>query len=307
MSERPPGRPDTRGDGDGWVECGLGHRHWGLFGAAGLLVHRPGPEGREVLLQHRATWSHHGGTWGLLGGARQRAEDAVQAALREAAEEGGVDGSDVRVHGLFQDPHGGWSYETVLGSAAADVAARPTGGESIDVGWFTVDGPDGVDALELHPGFASTWPQVRAGLRPLTLVVDAANVVGSRPDGWWRDRPGAARRLVSGLEPLVTAGLSDDELPDELDRAALAHWWPRVVVVVEGAARPVADDPADGVEVVAARGEGDDTVVAETRAAADGPRLVVTADRELRARVSAVGGVPVGPAWLLDLLTTRPR
>ena len=75
--------PDGRGDGDGWVTCDLGHRHWGLYGAAGLLLHRPTATGDEVLLQHRATWSHHGGTWGLLGGARHSDESAVEAALRE--------------------------------------------------------------------------------------------------------------------------------------------------------------------------------------------------------------------------------
>jgi 8-oxo-dGTP diphosphatase len=294
-------RPDTRGDGDGWVECRLGHRHWGLFGAAGLLLQRPGPAGPEVLLQHRATGSHHGGTWGLLGGARHRAEDAVRAALREAAEEGGLDAPDVRVYGLFDDPHGGWSYETVLAAAAPGTSALPTGGESIAVGWFAADEPTGVDALDLHPGFAQTWPQVRRALHPLTLVVDAANVVGSRPDGpdgWWRDRLGAARRLVAGLEALAARGLPDAALPADLDRAALARWWPRVVVVVEGAARAVADDLVTGLEVVAASGAGDDAVVAAV-SAANGPRLVVTADRELRARVAAVGAVPAGPAWLL--------
>jgi 8-oxo-dGTP diphosphatase len=301
VRELPPtGRPDTRGDGDGWVECGLGHRHWGLFGAAGLLLARPGAHGPEVLLQHRATRSHHAGTWGLLGGARHRAEGAVEAALREAGEEGGVDPSDVRVHGRFDDPHGGWSYQTVLATAATGTVARPTGGESIDVGWFTVHGPDGVDGLDQHPGFGSTWPVVRQALEPLTLVVDAANVVGSRPDGWWRDRPGAARRLAAEVASLAAVGLADNDLPDDLPRAALAHWWPRVVVVVEGAARPVAGDAVPGVDLVAAAGSGDDAVVA-VAAAADGPCLVVTADRELRRRVEPVGAVPAGPGWLLGV------
>src|ERR671917_601972 len=54
---------------DGWTTCALGHRHWGRAGAAGLLLHRDGEDGPEVLLQHRAWWSHHGGTWGTPGGA----------------------------------------------------------------------------------------------------------------------------------------------------------------------------------------------------------------------------------------------
>jgi 8-oxo-dGTP diphosphatase len=319
-------RPDHRGDGDGWTRCEQGHRHWGLFGASGLLLQRPAGDSVEVLLQHRAEWSHHGGTWGLLGGARESSETAVQAALREAAEEGGVDVDWVAVHGRFDDPHGGWAYTTVLAAAPAGAAARPTGGESIDVGWFP---PQDVTGLPLHPGFAASWPALRDALRPLTVVVDAANVVGSRPDGWWRDRAGAARRLLADLVPLAVDGLPDEALPEDLPRSRLSHWWPRVVVVVEGAARAVLDDgapaeagsgsPAGGPVVVAARGSGDDAVVeavtkaTSTEATADAaatgaataagapagaPVLVVTADRELRRRVAAVGAAVTGPRWL---------
>ncbi|HTE72136.1 MAG TPA: NUDIX domain-containing protein [Actinomycetes bacterium] len=312
---RGPGRPDHRGDGDGWTRCEQGHRHWGLFGASGLLLQRPAGDSVEVLLQHRAEWSHHGGTWGLLGGARESSETAVQAALREAAEEGGVDVESVTVHGRFDDPHGGWAYTTVLGTAPVDAPARPTGGESIDVGWFS---PADVDRLPLHPGFSTSWPALRDALRPLTVVVDAANVVGSRPDGWWRDRAGAARRLVADLTPLAADGLPDARLPDDLPRAGLSHWWPRVVVVVEGAARAAAEEASDhpGMVVVAAAGSGDDAVAdAAAAAAAPGgpagdppggpagvppgaPVLVVTADRELRRRVASTGAAVTGPGWL---------
>ncbi|MEJ7702743.1 MAG: NUDIX domain-containing protein [Geodermatophilaceae bacterium] len=71
-------------DGDGWVTCDLGHRHWGRHGAAGLLIRTA----QSVVMQHRAPWSHHGGTWGLPGGARDSHETVSAAALREAAEEG---------------------------------------------------------------------------------------------------------------------------------------------------------------------------------------------------------------------------
>ena len=93
----PPHRP--RQPGDGWVECGCGLRHWGLFGAAGLLLVRrdDGHRATAVVLQHRAEWSHHGGTWGIPGGARMPDEDEVAAALREAAEEAGIDPVSVRV------------------------------------------------------------------------------------------------------------------------------------------------------------------------------------------------------------------
>ncbi len=290
--------PDARGDGDGWVDCVQGHRHWGRFGAAGLLLHREVGGSRQVLLQHRAEWSHHGGTWGLLGGARHQVETAVEAAVREAGEEGGVESGAVRVHGRYDDAHGGWSYVTVLAEAAEDVTARPTGGESIDVAWVDVDD---VASVPLHPGFAASWPLLRGALDPLTVVVDAANVVGSRPDGWWRDRVGAARRLTAASARLAGPGLADGALPADLPRAELSHWWPRVVVVVEGAARPAADDDVPGVEVVAARGSGDDTIVEEVQRAAR-PVLVVTADRELRARCAAVGATPVGPGWWTRLI-----
>ena len=302
---------DHRGDGDGWTRCEQGHRHWGRFGAAGLLLQRPAGDSLEVLLQHRAEWSHHGGTWGLLGGARESSETALQAALREAAEEGGVETGSVAVHGRFDDAHGGWAYTTVLAAAPAGAAARPTGGESIDVGWFS---PHDVAGLPLHPGFAASWPALRDALRPLTVVVDAANVVGSRPDGWWRDRPGATRRLLADLAPLAVDGLPDDALPDDLPRAGLRHWWPRVVVVVEGAARAVVSDGAPapapsgsstaGPVVVAAQRSGDDAVVDAVRgvtapaAPARAPVLVVTADRELRRRVEAAGAAVTGPGWL---------
>ena len=86
-------REQDRGvNGDGWVRCAQGHRHWGRFGAAGLLV----VAGGRLLLAHRAFWSHHGGTWGIPGGARDGAESARDAALREAVEETGLDAAGAK-------------------------------------------------------------------------------------------------------------------------------------------------------------------------------------------------------------------
>ena len=143
-------------DGTGWVRCGLGHRHWGRFGAAGLLAYVPG--GGPVLLQQRTWWSHHGGTWGLPGGARDSHETVLAAAEREAAEECGVRPGLVRPRGVFSDDHGGWSYTTVV--AHTDRRLRLTGltEETIAVAWVPADE---VTALPLHPGFAASWDTVR--------------------------------------------------------------------------------------------------------------------------------------------------
>jgi hypothetical protein len=117
------------------------------------------------------------------------------------------------------------------------------------------------------------------------LVIDAANVIGSRPTGWWRDRPGAARRFTERVRATVTAGRLD----------------PPVTIVLEGRARAGVDEAeADGVEVVHAPGEGDDTIVAIAEAHRE--VMVVTADRGLAERVRATDAEVVGPNWLLDRL-----
>jgi hypothetical protein len=122
----------------------------------------------------------------------------------------------------------------------------------------------------------------------VVLVVDGANVVGSRPDGWWRDRPGAAARLVARLAAALAGGALDGP----------------VVVVLEGAARAGAPAGArhGGLAVVHAAGDGDSAIVAEVAAqvAAGAGPTVVTADRALRERVIAAGGEVTGPGWLLD-------
>ena len=138
-------------DGDGWTRCGRGHRHWGVFGAAGLLLVAEG----RVLLQHRAPWSHHGGTWGIPGGARGSAESAEQAALREAHEEAGLALADVHVLSESVDDHGGWAYTTVRAWAERPLAVAALDGESLELDWVAVED---VSRRSLHPGFASSWP-----------------------------------------------------------------------------------------------------------------------------------------------------
>ena len=170
----------------------------------------------------------------------------------------------------------------------------------------------------------------------MTIVVDVANVMGSRPDGWWRDRAGAAVRLHAQIARLAASGqavLPAGDHPPGEDA-------PAFVLVLEGAARAAvsrlpsarpsasgapsaagvpaasgaagASEAADGVggaaqvqpgevRVVEARGSGDDAIVAVVREL-PGRRVVVTADRELRARCAAAGAEILGPGWLLGLL-----
>ena len=146
--------------GDGWTRCARGHRHWGVFGAAGLLLaHHAADGARWLLMQHRAGWSHHGGTWGLLGGARAPDETAEQAAAREAWEEASLPAGAYRLGGHYVDDHGGWSYVTVLGRAATLLEVGSLSAESTEVAWVREADLAG---LELHPGFAATWPVVSA-------------------------------------------------------------------------------------------------------------------------------------------------
>ena len=174
MTAPPPAGPPERGrhpqPGDGWVTCTCGRRHWGLHGAAGLLLVRRHADGRvrDVVLQHRALWSDQGGTWGVPGGARAPDETAVEAALREAAEEAGIDPGPVRVLGTDVLDHGPWSYTTVLAEAAGALDPRPTDAESIEIRW--VDADD-VTALPLLPAFAAAWPHLRARLEGRTPPV----------------------------------------------------------------------------------------------------------------------------------------
>jgi 8-oxo-dGTP diphosphatase len=160
--------------------------------------------------------------------------------------------------------------------------------------------------------------EIRIGQHLLTIVVDVANVMGSRPDGWWRDRAGAAVRLHGELVLLAASGRAVP--PDE---PAPKQAPPAFVMVLEGAARAaaariglaglagpakpaglagLADEVRPGeVTVVQAPGSGDDAIVAVVRALA-ARRLVVTADRELRRRCVAAGATIAGPGWLLGLL-----
>jgi hypothetical protein len=165
----------------------------------------------------------------------------------------------------------------------------------------------------------------------VTVIVDGANVVGSRPDGWWRDRAGAAVRLHDELAKLAArgaAGIPAEQLatgdgdqpsgppgaaPDPSGLLTAGVVRVRVVLVLEGAARAAApriaeraratdagrtqEGDAGTVQVVSAPGSGDDEIVRLAWACA-GRCIVVTADRELRRRSLAAGARVAGPSWL---------
>ncbi|MEU8267679.1 NUDIX hydrolase [Sphaerisporangium sp. NPDC049002] len=290
-------------DGDGWALCERGHQHWGLHGASGLLaVHFDTGGTPHILMQKRSWWSHHGGTWGLPGGALDSHEDAVTGALREALEEAALKGDGLRVLGVYTDDHGGWSFQTVIAEAEARFPSAPANGESTEMRWLPADEIGGED---LHPGFAETWPEIRSALPPSVVILDAANIVGARAEhGWWRDRAGAAKRLLDDVDDLARHGLRPPE-----GFPAPAKWFPRMIMIIEGAAKGVGSEGM--VKVIDAPGSGDDAIVdtvGEIRQTRPWERaLIVTADRELRQRVRALGAEVAGPGWLLGQLRPRGR
>src|SRR5687768_13854599 len=118
------------------------------------------------------------------------------------------------------------------------------------------------------------------------VVVDGNNVMGSRPDGWWKDRAGAAKRLVEQLG--TWAARAGEE----------------VIVIFDGAAPPAMPAPQH-VEVRFARRRGRDAAdddIAELVATAGGAPLVVTSDAGLARRVRDHGAEVAGARWLLDQL-----
>lgn len=116
------------------------------------------------------------------------------------------------------------------------------------------------------------------------IIVDGANVVGSVPDGWWRDRAGAAIRLRDNLAAVPATGLPDVPAPVE------------VILVVEGKARNIPQDP-HGVRIERAPGSGDDKIIDLVRNEPHPRRIIViTADRALRDRATTLGAETRGPS-----------
>lgn len=310
---RPPGadhesratRP-VHDPGDAWVVSPTGEKFWGRFGAAGLLAH---DVAQGVLLQHRAQWSHFGGTWGIPGGALQVGEHAILAALREANEEAGVPSDSVQVRATRVIDRQVWTYTTVIADVVRPFTPVVGDAESVELAWVPIDQ---VTERPLHPAFETAWPALSKLLAqpPLAVVVDAANVVGSVPNGWWRDRQAATHKFIDQLADIAKEGLPATAVGLDASR-----WHATVDVVVEGSARgvqmPVSQNIAVGqpltsgkLKVTTASTSGDDAIVARARAyLVDRTRvIVVTSDRELQARVTAIGAEYRGASWLLKLL-----
>ncbi|HEY1627404.1 MAG TPA: NUDIX hydrolase [Streptosporangiaceae bacterium] len=308
------------------MTCEQGHQHWGLFGAAGVLAYAPDPgdpAGSLVLLQHRARWSHQGGTWALPGGAMDSDETPAEAALREADEECMLDPKLVVPRCMYSEEHGGWAYHTILAQAAGPFRVYSDAYESDEVLWLPTDQ---VDRLDLHPGFAASWPVLREALLPLTVFVDGTGIAGAPPASDNTAEPAdAAGPLRTHLADLTRVGMT--ALPDGLAAPALARWYPDYVLVLDGAAGIAAADvplsDGAGLASVTARFSWNQPLVvrtAEVRMVAvedraqvgdvladlagitPGRRLVVSDRPLVRDRAAAAGAGVADLDWLLGLL-----
>ena len=261
--------------GNGWVTCEQEHQHWGLFGAAGVLVYVAHPTDQAlslVLLQHRAQWSHQGGTWALPGGAMDSEETPAEAALREADEECMLDPKLVVPRGMYSAEHGGWTYHTVLAQAAEPLRVYSDAYESDEAVWL----PAGeVDQLDLHPGFAASWPVLRGALLPLTVLVDGTGAAGPEPAP--ADQAGEGRRLYARLTGLTRSGLS--ALPGGVAVPPLARWYPDYVLALGEAA---------------AAGAAGAAAAEAARAAGEAPRFSWNAPLAVRTAEIRIVAVPDG-------------
>ncbi len=148
--------------------CQLGHRHWGLNGAAGGLVTTTGPTGPRALLTLRSAAVHHGNCWSIPGGAIDPGDrHAYAAACREIAEELAVDVSVFPELGRHEFDCGGWTYSTVVLAAPEAFPVTGTGWETDAVAWLDLAEIDVLlERGELHQGFARSWPALRELLAP---------------------------------------------------------------------------------------------------------------------------------------------
>jgi 8-oxo-dGTP diphosphatase len=307
--------------GNGWVTCAQGHQHWGLFGAAGLLVYVAHPTDQSltlILLQHRAAWAHQGGTWALPGGAMDSEETPAEAALREADEECMLDPKLVVPRGMYSDEHGGWAYHTVLAQAAEPLRVHSDAYESDEAVWLPARE---VDQRDLHPGFAASWPVLREALLPLTVFVDGTGALGAADAG---------SRLYAQVTELAGAGVAVPA--DSAFAPALARWYPDYVLVLgeEAAAAAASAAAADEARkpkwtsrvtwdqpltvrtaeiriVTVADGAQASDVIMDLAGGTLGSRLVVSDRGAVRDRAAAAGVAATDLNWLLGQLQPADR
>jgi hypothetical protein len=173
-------------------------------------------------------------------------ETPAEAALREADEEVMLDPKQVVPRGMYSDDHGGWAYHTVLAQAAEPLRVVSDAYEADEALWLAAAE---VDQLDLHPGFADSWPLLREALAPVTVFVDGTDGT----DGQVRQPAAdAGRRLYSHLAGLVRSGIGAP--PDGVPGPALARWYPDYVLVLDEAAAAAAADAAAADEAQAAAG-----------------------------------------------------
>ncbi|WEV72259.1 Maf family protein [Bifidobacterium sp. ESL0790] len=156
-----PPKDNVHQPGDGWVQCACGRRHWGLNGAAGVLLARRDEttgEVTDVVMQHRAMWSAEGGTWGIPGGALADGESPIEGALRESYEEANITPEDIEVVGTHREEHGPWAYTTVFAfeKPGHTVNPHPNDDESMEIAWIPIDE---VPHRKLLTAMNADWPR----------------------------------------------------------------------------------------------------------------------------------------------------
>ena len=161
------------GDGNGWVSLPDGSRRWGVYGAAGLLLYATDVAGTgHVLLQHRAGWTHMGGTWGIPGGARNRDETPLEAAFREFGEEVSGDLGEYTLLGVHEQDLRVWRYDTFLARIPEMTPFSPGNTESKEIRWVALDR---AETLPLLPALRTAWPRLSADLSSSAPGTSGAN------------------------------------------------------------------------------------------------------------------------------------
>ncbi|MBT1018387.1 NUDIX hydrolase [Canibacter sp. lx-72] len=298
--------------GDAWVTAADGAQYWGKYGAAGVLAYDPS---RGFLLQHRSPRTAAGNTWGIPGGARHRSENSLTAALREVAEECGIAPQSLTPLYAHRVNKGGWHYTTIIALADSTAEATPLDWESLDFRWIPKhELPD----YPLHPNFAQALPH----LLPLfesrhAIVVDAANVIGAMPNGWWRDRGKATADFIAQLTATLPAGVPPELCGiSGLSVPGMHRCYPRWIVVTEGAANSAVEVAAENTpataqhtQIAQAAGSGDDELVHQVQAliSENYTVTVCTSDRELKSRVTSIGARTQGAKTLWQHIATAAQ